>query len=157
MLDLPSSMMWKTHPTLTVALGPYEAALLEATVYRNQNTVKMSLDVMACAPCLANWRVRRLPHCHPHRRGDKRPVGLGLPLAGANVQGVQVVDEQVEFLGGAFTTGVGPVERVRQGFMQAVQFRDVVRGLAQRHRGGADQGAVTVAGISGAGRPRVSK
>jgi hypothetical protein len=83
-------------------------------------------------------------------------VGLGLPLAGADVQGVLVVGEQIEFLGGASTAGIRPVVRVRQGFMQAVQFRDVVRGLAQRHRGGSDQGAVTLAGISGAGRPRVS-
>ena len=48
---------------------------------------------------------------------DKRPVGLGLPLARADVQGVLVVDEQIEFLGGASTAGIRPVERVCQGFM----------------------------------------
>ena len=41
---------------------------------------------------------------------DKRPVGLGLPLAGADVQGVLVVDEQIEFLGGASTAGIRPVD-----------------------------------------------
>ena len=51
---------------------------------------------------------------------DKRPVGLGLPLAGADVQGVLVVDEQIEFIGGASAAGIIPVERVRQGFIQAV-------------------------------------
>ena len=84
-------------------------------------------------------------------------MGLGLPLAGADVQGVLVVGKQIEFLGGASTAGIRPVVRVRQGFMQAVQFRNVVRGLAQGHRGAADQGAGTVASISGAGWPRVSK
>ena len=32
-------------------------------------------------------------------------VGLGLPLAGADVQGVLVVNEQIEFLGGGIYRG----------------------------------------------------
>jgi hypothetical protein len=84
-------------------------------------------------------------------------VGFGLPLAGADVESILVVDEEIDVSRGAATVGVVSGNRVRERLAEAVQFGNVVRRLSQREGSSVLQGIVAVDCETGAGRSRVAK
>ena len=89
--------------------------------------------------------------------GDEWSVGFGLPLAYTNVEGILVVDEQVEVFRRASALGVGPGQGVCESLPESVELGDIVRGIPQREGRGVDKGALAVAGKARAGGPRVAE
>jgi hypothetical protein len=84
-------------------------------------------------------------------------MGFGLPFANTDVEGILVVDEQVEVFRRASALGVRPGQGVCEGLPESVELSDVVRGFPQREGSGVDKGALAVAGKARAGGPGVAE
>ena len=89
--------------------------------------------------------------------GDEWSVGFGLPLANTDIEGILVVDEQVQVPRRASTLWVGPGQGVCEGLPESVDLGDVVRGFPQREGSGVDKGALAVAGKARARGPGVAE
>ncbi len=59
--------------------------------------------------------------------GDEWSMGFGLPFANTDVEGILVVEEQVEVLRRASALGVRPGQGVCEGLPESVELGDVVQ------------------------------